>query len=98
MNAAWVPVVGTALLHFVWQGALLALTTALLLFVLRRANAKWRYLVASVALALCAVLPTSYVVSHWPSADMSVMSAAASKENANSIKNIAPQKEACPSQ
>ncbi|WMW80727.1 M56 family metallopeptidase [Undibacterium cyanobacteriorum] len=93
MNAAWVPVVGTALLHFVWQGALLALATALLLFVLRRANTKWRYLVASVALALCAALPTSYVVSHWPSVDVSAMSAAASKENANSIEKIAPNQE-----
>jgi beta-lactamase regulating signal transducer with metallopeptidase domain len=55
---------GWALLHFVWQGALLASITAIGLFALRKKSAQWRYLLACSALILCAALPISYVIQH----------------------------------
>lgn len=62
---AGIQLIGAALLHFVWQGALIALVTAVALFILRRANAQWRYAVACAALCLCVIAPSSYVVQHW---------------------------------
>lgn len=55
---------GWALLHFVWQGALLASIAAIGLFALRKKSAQWRYLLACSALILCAALPISYVIQH----------------------------------
>jgi beta-lactamase regulating signal transducer with metallopeptidase domain/predicted nucleic acid-binding Zn-ribbon protein len=46
-----------ALLDFVWQGAVVGCTAAVLLGLLGRARPQWRYLVACGALLLCAVLP-----------------------------------------
>ena len=48
---------GWMLLHFVWQGALVALAAALLMFCLRGRSAAARYHVGLVALALMAVCP-----------------------------------------
>ena len=41
----------TAVLHFLWQGALIALLAAAALFVMRRGSAQGRYFVATAALA-----------------------------------------------
>ncbi len=49
--------VGWALLHFVWQGALVGAVTALALTALRRSAADVRYVVAAVGLALMLTLP-----------------------------------------
>src|SRR5258705_12115080 len=48
---------GWTLLHFLWQGALVALILACVLALLRRRSAKPRYLAASAALVLIAILP-----------------------------------------
>ncbi len=55
--SAWVPALATALLHFLWQGAVLGLLAWLALGLLRNARAQARYAVACLALALCAALP-----------------------------------------
>lgn len=48
---------GWALLHFVWQGALIGCVTALLLALLRNARPQTRYAVACASLLLCLLLP-----------------------------------------
>jgi beta-lactamase regulating signal transducer with metallopeptidase domain len=55
------PVLGSALLHFVWQGALIAAVTALGLSALRNAKAQTRYLLACVGLTLCIALPLAHI-------------------------------------
>ena len=55
---------GWALLHFVWQGALIACVTAVLLVALRSALPERRYAVACTALLLCIA---------WPAADLLLM-------------------------
>jgi beta-lactamase regulating signal transducer with metallopeptidase domain len=49
--------IGAALLHFVWQGALVALLVASLSVLLQKRSANARYLVACAGLALMLVLP-----------------------------------------
>ncbi|HYN09853.1 MAG TPA: TonB family protein [Vicinamibacterales bacterium] len=51
--------IGFALLDFVWQGAAIGVVTALLLVVLRRATAQWRYGVACFGLAMMAIAPVA---------------------------------------
>jgi beta-lactamase regulating signal transducer with metallopeptidase domain len=63
-TAAWlVPVLGRALLAFLWQGTLVGLLAALALHLLRDARAQVRYLVACVALLACALLPLAGIAS-----------------------------------
>jgi beta-lactamase regulating signal transducer with metallopeptidase domain len=57
--------IGWALLHFVWQGALVAVLTALALAALRRSAADVRYVVASIGLALMLTLPVVTAVQRW---------------------------------
>jgi beta-lactamase regulating signal transducer with metallopeptidase domain len=54
-----VPLLGQALLHFVWQGALIGLCAALLLGLLRDARPQARYLVACLALLACVLAPVA---------------------------------------
>lgn len=61
--SAWVDAIGWTLLHFVWQGALLGVSTALALALLRRAHAAYRYNVACAALLACVL---------WPAAELSL--------------------------
>lgn len=49
--------IGVALVHFVWQGAAIALVTALVLAALGRRSPSMRYLSGCVALALMAMAP-----------------------------------------
>ena len=51
---------GWALLHFLWQGALLGLLTALLFRWFRRSEL--RYLIGCGALALCVALPSATAI------------------------------------
>lgn len=74
---------GWALLHFVWQGALLASITAIGLFALRKKSAQWRYLLACSALILCAALPISYVIQHSDPATYPQLSAGVNTVDAN---------------
>jgi len=55
MNA--IEVAGWTLVHFAWQGALVALAAAVELRLLRHAAPQWRYVVACLALATMLVLP-----------------------------------------
>ncbi|TFW33111.1 M56 family metallopeptidase [Massilia horti] len=58
MNASvLVPAIGWTLVHFLWQGALIACATAIGLTVLRNARPHARYLLACSALLLCLVWP-----------------------------------------
>ncbi len=55
--------IGWTLLHFIWQGVLLGVATALALWLLRRARPEHRYSVACAALLACVV---------WPAAELSL--------------------------
>ena len=57
MAAVLVPALGTALLHFLWQGALIGLVAWLLLLLLRNARPQARYAVACIALLACVAAP-----------------------------------------
>ena len=52
-----VPLLGQALLHFLWQGALIGVFAALLLGALREARPQARYAVACFALLACVLAP-----------------------------------------
>ncbi|RZA16174.1 MAG: peptidase M56, partial [Lysobacteraceae bacterium] len=54
-----IPALGTALVHFLWQGVLLGLLAALALGLLRNARPQARYAVACAALAMSLLLPAS---------------------------------------
>ena len=56
-----VSILGSALLHFVWQGALIGAVTALGLFSLRNAKAQTRYLFGCAALLFCIALPLAHI-------------------------------------
>ena len=60
--AQLVPALGRALLHFLWQGALIGLLAAWALRLLRDARPQTRYAVACFAMLLCAMVPTVYVI------------------------------------
>ena len=59
---AAVAAIGWALLHFVWQGALVGCVTALALTALRNASPQRRYAVACIGLLLCLAWPLAGVV------------------------------------
>ena len=59
-----VPVLGRALLAFLWQGALIGLLAALALHLLRDARAQARYAVACLALLACVLLPLAGIALH----------------------------------
>ncbi|GAB3093055.1 M56 family metallopeptidase [Lysobacter terrae] len=60
--ALLVPALGRALLHFLWQGALIGLIAAVLLHALRNARPQARYAVACVAMLACALAPIADIV------------------------------------
>ena len=55
--ATVVPVLGRALLHFLWQGAAIGLVAVAALHSLRNARPQVRYAVACTALLACALAP-----------------------------------------
>jgi beta-lactamase regulating signal transducer with metallopeptidase domain len=57
LAATVVPALGTALLHFLWQGALLGLLACLALALLRNARPQARYAVACAAMLASLLLP-----------------------------------------
>lgn len=76
--AAWlVPALGQALLHFLWQGALVGVLAWAALALLRNARPQARYAVACVALLACVLLPAWAVWQAIPGADASVGAAIA---------------------
>jgi beta-lactamase regulating signal transducer with metallopeptidase domain/predicted nucleic acid-binding Zn-ribbon protein len=62
---------GWALVHFLWQGLLIGVVTALLLRLFRQAKPQVRYAIACSALLLCFILPISSV---WRSLAVDVSS------------------------
>lgn len=58
--------IALALLHFVWQGALLALGLWVVLRIIGRGAARVRYLVSCAALLLAAALPVITAAERWP--------------------------------
>lgn len=60
-----VNVIGWALLHFVWQGSLIAIVLAVLLTLLKNASAQTRYALACSALLLCFAKPLGYIFQHF---------------------------------
>ncbi|HEY5780473.1 MAG TPA: M56 family metallopeptidase, partial [Lysobacter sp.] len=59
---ALVPVLGRALLHFLWQGTVIGLVAAAALQFLRNARPQTRYAVACAALLACLLAPAMYIV------------------------------------
>lgn len=59
---AMVPVLGRALLHFLWQGAVIGLVAAAALQLLGNARPQTRYAVACAALLACLLAPAMYIV------------------------------------
>jgi beta-lactamase regulating signal transducer with metallopeptidase domain len=57
ISAEWLQLLAGSLLHFVWQGAFLALAAAILLRLLTRRPAAWRYTVAVIFLGLMLLAP-----------------------------------------
>lgn len=53
----WIDAIGWTLLHFLWQGTLIAAATGAVLLLLRYARPQQRYLVACAGLLLCALWP-----------------------------------------
>lgn len=61
MDFLFVPALGWALLHFVWQGAAIGIVVAVALALLRRAEARHRYAVCALALLACLALPAAHL-------------------------------------
>ena len=64
--ATLVPALGQALLHFLWQGALIGALAALALQALREARPQLRYAVACLALLACVLAPLATLLAQWP--------------------------------
>ncbi len=60
--------IGWALLHFIWQGALVGVLTAVALAALRKSAADVRYVVAAIGLSLMVTLPAVTAIQFWRSA------------------------------
>ena len=71
-----VQAVGWALLHFIWQGTLIAAIAAIALRTLRDSAADVRYVVAAIALSLMATMPVVTGVQAWRALDAERVSAA----------------------
>lgn len=59
----FVPALGWVLLYFVWQGVIVGAVSAVLLWLLRHASARWRYAVCALALLLCLCIPIVHLLS-----------------------------------
>ena len=77
----------SALLHFVWQGTLVALLLSIVLFLLRRRSAQSRYAASCAALAILALLPaaTTWMLYRAPSVADSSRAIAAAVSRAFSV-------------
>ena len=73
LDASLVQSIGWALVHFVWQGTVIAASTALTLRVLAEARPSTRYLVACVGLALMLLVPMAAVFTGRPAEPLGVL-------------------------
>jgi ankyrin repeat protein/beta-lactamase regulating signal transducer with metallopeptidase domain len=74
----WVQRLGWVLIHFLWQGAGIALLLAVALRLFARASSHIRYVTIGSALLLCAVMPVATWIILSPQAQLSVLPAPAS--------------------
>ena len=58
----FLPALGWVLLYFVWQGLLIGGAAAAGLWLLREADARWRYALCALALLLCLGLPAAHLL------------------------------------
>ncbi len=58
---AWIDAIGWALLHSLWEGAVVAVALAVVLGLLRRASAQARYVAACAAMVLLIALPAAAI-------------------------------------
>lgn len=70
MNASLIDGLGWTLLHFVWQGALIACATALLLTLTRNCRPEVRYNIACAALLACLLWPAAELALRLQGGDM----------------------------
>jgi beta-lactamase regulating signal transducer with metallopeptidase domain len=80
--------IGWALLHFLWQGTLVALLTAITLVFLRRSAADVRYVVSAVALSVMLTLPAVTAVQVWRSSPDSPAMSAGPKAGTSGIGSV----------
>ena len=59
---AFLPALGWVLLYFVWQGLLVGAASAAGLWLLRDADARWRYALCALALLLCLCIPAAHLL------------------------------------
>ncbi|HJR58792.1 MAG TPA: M56 family metallopeptidase, partial [Vicinamibacterales bacterium] len=85
-----VQAIGWALLHFVWQGALVGVLAALALRALRHSGADARYVVASIALSLMATMPVVTAVQAWRAASDRGVAASASMPRVSMDSRLPP--------
>ncbi len=85
----WIDVVGWALIHFVWQGAVLAVATATMLHVCQSRSAHARYLVACIGLALMVAAPVMTTGILWSPADELVASGFATQSSLSEATAVA---------
>ena len=62
ISAEWLQRLAGSLLHFVWQGAILALAAAILLRFMARRPASWRYMTAVIFLGLMLLAPCLTII------------------------------------
>ena len=72
-----VPLLGRALLHFLWQGTLIGLVAALALQLLARSRPQARYAVACLALLACVLAPAVTLVAGLAGAEAAAHTAPA---------------------
>jgi soluble lytic murein transglycosylase-like protein/Zn-dependent protease with chaperone function len=68
-GSPFVAALGATLLHFIWQGAVIAAFLAATLVSLEKTNARARYAAASAALVLMALAPPATLLFLWSAAD-----------------------------
>src|SRR5215217_5492455 len=81
--------IGWALIHFIWQGALIGGLAAIALVALRRSAADVRYVVAAIALTLMATMPIVTAVQTWRTVSSARTSVRAELPVASSVDSIA---------
>ena len=83
--------IGTALLHFIWQGTLIALLLALVLVLLKKATPQVRYSISWIALLVMMVLPVQSVITAYQAlhpVDLKVEQATATVAGAEQARKV----------
>jgi uncharacterized protein (TIGR03435 family) len=89
--STWTQALSTALVDFLWQGALVGLLLWLALTFMRRRSAAARYVACCVALAALSVLPLFTIVTLWSLAGTAPAAAPAATEGAMAPSSAMPQ-------